>query len=92
MVKRSTIIAGLMVIGVLTAGFSAYSHMTEKPKYTIRYDYTVRYGDTLWDIANQFKDESQDVREEVFMIAKFNGLDANKPLQPGTNLRIEVYR
>lgn len=43
MVKRSTIIAGLVAIGVLTAGFSTYAYMTEKPKYQIRYDYNISY-------------------------------------------------
>lgn len=86
-------VLGLAIIGgIAYAGYKGFQKLTTPKPVPITYAYQVKSGDTLWDIANKFKDESQDVREEVFMIAKSNGLDANKPLQPGTNLRIEVYR
>lgn len=82
MVKRSTIIAGLMAIGVLTVGFSTYSNLTEKPKYIIRYDYTVRYGDTLWDLAAKNSPDDMDIREYMFNLHQINGENITD-LKPG---------
>lgn len=86
-------VLGLAILGgIAYASYKGFQKLTTSKPVPITYAYQVKNGDTLWDIANQFKDESQDVRKEVFMIAKANGLDANKPLQPGTKLKIEVYR
>lgn len=90
MVKRSTIIAGLLVIGVLTTSFSAYSHMTEKPKYQIRYDYHVRYGDTLWDIAAKHSPENEDIREYIYNLKVINGGDI-LDLKPGQTITLYRY-
>lgn len=90
MVKRSTIIAGLMVIGVLTAGFSTYSNLTEKPKYTIRYDYTVRYGDTLWDLAAKNSPDDMDIREYMFNLQQINGENITD-LKPGQVITLYRY-
>lgn len=90
MVKRSTIIAGLMVIGVLTAGFSTYSNLTEKPKYQIRYDYTVRYGDTLWDLAAKNAPDDMDIREYLHNLYQINGADIVN-LKPGQVITLYRY-
>lgn len=90
MVKRSTIIAGLLAIGVLTASFSAYSHMTEKPKYQIRYDYTVRYGDTLWDLAAKNSPDDMDIREYMFNLHQINGENITD-IKPGQVITLYRY-
>lgn len=90
MVKRSAIIAGLLAIGVLTAGFSTYSNLTEKPKYIIRYDYTVRYGDTLWDLAAKNSPDDMDIREYMFNLHQINGENiANR--KPGQVITLYRY-
>lgn len=92
-VIRNRIIATVLVLAIIGGiSYFGFQKLTVTKPVPITYEYHVKSGDTLWDIANKFKDESQDVREVVFMIAKSNGLDANKPLQPGTTIRIEVYR
>lgn len=90
MVKRSTIIAGLVAIGVLTAGFSTYSNLTEKPKYQIRYDYTVRYGDTLWDVAAKNAPDDMDIREYIYNLKVINGGDIPE-LKPGQVITLYRY-
>ena len=91
-IRNLTIVTVLVlaISGVIV--YARFQKLSAPNPVHITYAYQVKTGDTLWDIANQFKDEYQDVREEVFMIAKSNNIDANKPLRPGTNLRIEVYR
>ncbi len=42
------------------------------PKYDL---YVVRAGDTLWDIANDYNINGQDVREIVYQIQEINSLD-----------------
>lgn len=49
---------------------------------TKRQFYTVKKGDTFWDIARQFSVRSKD-------IANWNNLSLNKALQPGQKLIIE---
>lgn len=90
MVKRSTIIAGLMAIGILVTGLTTYSHLTEKPKYQIRYDYRVRYGDTLWDIAAKNAPDDMDIREYLHNLYKINGADIVN-LKPGQVITLYRY-
>lgn len=90
MVKRSTIIAGLVAIGVLTAGFSTYSNLTETPKYQIRYDYHVRYGDTLWDVAAKNAPNDMDIREYIYNLKVINGGDITD-LKPGQVITLYRY-
>lgn len=79
-----------MAIGVLTAGFSTYSNLTETPKYQIRYDYHVRYGDTLWDIASKAVPEDMDIRNYICDLKEINQDDIVN-LKPGQVITLYRY-
>ncbi|MGI6177752.1 MAG: cell division suppressor protein YneA [Eubacterium sp.] len=51
-------------------GADVVSGSTEKQYVTV----TVQPGDTLWTIAETYADESVDVRQYAYNIAKFNGI------------------
>ncbi len=54
---------------------------------TERFEYVVKPGDTLWDIATEYAPKGTDKREYIFNIKKDNGLE-NSVLQPGMVLEI----
>lgn len=85
---RKLMIAGLIGIGILVSGFMYMGH--DKPKYQIRYDYTVRYGDTLWDIAAKNVPEDMDIREYIYNLKVINGEDI-ADLKPGQVITLYRY-
>lgn len=85
---KRMLIAGLIGAGILVSGFVYIGH--DKPKYTIRYDYTVRYGDTLWDIAAKHSPENEDIREYIYNLKVINGGDI-LDLKPGQTITLYRY-
>lgn len=51
--------------------------------------HTVRYGETLWDIASKYQRNNQDIRELIYYINKDNELNCKKFIQPGQKLIIK---
>jgi len=51
--------------------------------------HTVRYGETLWDIASKYQRNDQDTRELIYYINKDNELNCKKFIQPGQKLIIK---
>jgi LysM repeat protein len=49
----------------------------------------VAYGDTIWDIAQEYLSDDMDVREAVHLIMSINHITAEE-LQPGQSLKIPV--
>lgn len=94
-VKRNRAIATILAIAVLGGiayGVKALYAYTNQPKTVHVYTYTVKKGDTLWDIAEKYKDAGDDVRQEMYEIANKNGFKVGDHIQPGEKLTIEVYR
>lgn len=51
------------------------------------YTYTVRTGDTLWDIAKKNVGNTKDIRREMYDIQQMNHINVNvKPLVAGQQL------
>lgn len=62
---------------------------TTAPKYEIRYNYTVKDGDTLWTIGKATIGDSEDIRDWVRKVQEINGININKKtLQPGQSIVI----
>lgn len=51
---------------------------------------TVRDGDSLWKLAEQYDNNELDLRTYINIIQNFNDLD-NTILQPGQKIKIPVY-
>ncbi len=49
----------------------------------------IKQGDTLWNIANQYKDKKTDIRKFVLLIKKENDL-IDSDIFPGQELRIPL--
>ena len=54
---------------------------------TERFEYIVKSGDTLWDIATEYAPKGTDKREYIFNIKKDNGLKRSE-IYPGMVLEI----
>lgn len=87
----------LLVIGIaVLIAVAVYTTISNRVRYN-DYDtvpYTVKAGDTLWDIAstrcfaNGVRD-NYDVRRVVMVIQKINGIDSY--IYPGQRLEIPYY-
>lgn len=73
------IMAGLFlgVFGAIT-GINVSTALTQ-PEYEQVY---INSGDTLWNIANEYKSENTDTRKAIYEICRVNDIEASD-LQPG---------
>ena len=79
------VIVMLLIVGGLSfVTGTARSTATTVDEYTT---YTVCAGDTLWSIADEYRDEATDARKAIFVISKVNDIKA-EDLQPGMVLTI----
>lgn len=81
--RRVIALAGF--IGVAAIGIGA---VEQEPPKAVEHVYTVEPGDTLWEIANKYRDEDEDIRAVVYAIKKNNNID-DAHLKPGQNLIIK---
>lgn len=56
--------------------------LSANSKPIIHMEYTVSDGDTLWEIADKFTDESDDVRNMIYEIRRINKLETAE-IYPG---------
>ncbi len=74
-----------LVVAPLVGWYMGYEP-SRPPLRPIQY-YTVQDGDTLWSIAGQYSDDTQDIRDVYYRIMKENDADAGS-LKPGQTLVI----
>lgn len=87
--KFRFMVSCLIIIGIFVSGinFITGSYTTlalEKPSYT---EVTISYGDTLWDIADEYKSNDTDIRRAVYEICEINNISASD-LVPGMVIKI----
>lgn len=85
--KKGALIIALVLAGAVASGF-AMNHSTTPIQY--RYDYTVKSGDTLWNIASEACPDGMDVREYIHEISKMNGIDDGS-ICPGQTIELYHY-
>ena len=79
--------AAALAIGVGYAGFQAMASPDVKLTY-----YTVKKGDTVWDIAKKYRPKDEDLRQTVYDILTTNNIGGNDVLRPGQRLLIKDGR
>lgn len=80
------------ILAILCVGFALYTGFNmvfaEHPVYHTQ-TITVHSGDTMWDIANRWSDDKEDVREVMHRICQANNLKS-KHVYPGQILKVPV--
>jgi len=91
-VKRAFLITVLLVALVPLLGF-AITHNDEQAPTDVDLQCTVvvQKGDTLWSIAETFREPHTDIRRMVYMIRKANDLHS-AVVYPGQKLTIPVAK
>lgn len=79
----------IIIIGLCATGAAALTGLSTSLALTkeIYTQVQVASGDTLWTIANTYKDENTDTREAIYEICQINDVDASD-LYPGMTLSI----
>ena len=80
----------LIAVGVLASGYTYINHHTEEHRFTYRYDYTVKSGDTLWDISAQHVGSDEDIREYMYNLKGINDSDLSN-LKAGQVITLYHY-
>lgn len=75
--KTCIILAVFVVLAIILSWIASAN---SKP--IIHMEYTVSDGDTLWEIAESFTDDSEDVRKVIYDIRRINKLDSAE-IYPG---------
>ena len=76
-----------MVLLLCMAIGAMFPVVAASPKHTVYTEVKVQAGDTLWNLAKDYGDQTKDVREVVYDICQFNNVDAAS-IYPGQVLLI----
>ena len=77
----------VLVLVVSMAIGAMFPVSAASPKHSSYTEIKVQTGDTLWQLAKTYGDQSKDVREVIYDICKVNNVDAGS-IYPGQVLRI----
>lgn len=81
----------LLIILVAFAGFKVGYIMASPPIVYTNQFVTVCHGDTVWSIAEHWRDDKEDIRDVVYRICKENNLKS-KYIYPGQILKVPVNK
>ena len=81
------VFAGALGLGIGYAGWQAMANPDVKLTY-----YIVEPGDTLWDIADKYREDDVDIRDAYTDIVKTNNLRGDQLIYPGQRLLIKDGR
>lgn len=79
--------AAALCLGIGYAGWQTRASPDVKLTY-----YVVEPGDTLWDIADKYREDDQDIRDAYTDIVRTNNLRADQDIYPGQRLLIKDGR
>lgn len=79
--------AAALSLGIGYAGWQAVASPDVKLTY-----YVVEPGDTLWDIADKYREDDVDIRDAYTDIMETNNLRADQDIYPGQRLLIKDGR
>ena len=75
--KRFFLLLTIIITSIFTIYFAKSFKYERKIKYETVSELQIRSGDTLWDIATQYKAEGEDTRFFIYEIKKLNNLTGN---------------
>lgn len=76
--KRKFIKSIITLIFIIIISFICLSQIFNKEEIeTTQIQYTVSKGETLWDIAKEFKQDGQDIREYIYEVKKINNMTSS---------------
>ena len=85
--KKGALLIALVLAGAVASGF-VMNHSTTPIQY--RYDYTVKSGDTLWNIASEACPDGMDMREYIHEVSKMNGIEGGS-IRHGQTIELYHY-
>lgn len=77
----------LSILSILMLSF----HSVSGNENIIYKDYVVTSGDTLWMIADEITNKTQDLREVVYQIADVNDIGGSDHIYPGQVLKVPSW-
>ena len=75
------------VIGISTIVSLVHTEQHRFDSYAVE-TYTVKYGDTLWDIGHEFKGSELNIHDWISAVEELNGIDAM--IYPGQEIKVYV--
>ncbi|MDM8533216.1 LysM peptidoglycan-binding domain-containing protein [Clostridiaceae bacterium HSG29] len=83
----SIVILTVLFVSIFSLMTNTYkAHAMKEVKYL---EVIVNSGDTVWDIAKEYRNEKQDVRELVYIILEVNEIE-NSMIYEGQIIRIPI--
>lgn len=86
---QALIMTAILVIGLIAFGIMSH-YESEVYDYSNTTTWAVENGDTLWDIAKEYSNNTHDVRKTIEIIKELNG-GLTSELKPSTIINVPLY-
>ena len=73
--NKRKFIRAIVIITFIVFAITSRSISKDKKQYE---EYTVKAGDTLWNIATEYKDKNKDTREYIYELKKINNMTTSE--------------